>query len=134
MNSHMNQIAYLSACIYGFAAVALGAFGAHALEDLLLENGTLEAYETGNRYHILHSLLLLGMGFAAERSTSKWLLAGIWSAIVGIFIFAFSLYVLSVFSLSVLGAITPIGGVGLLLAWAFLGIHFYTQSSTTKDD
>ena len=119
----MKRFALLSGAIYGFLGVALGAFGAHALEDLLLENGYTDVFETGTRYHMIHALLLIGFGLLAERRESKWLRFGIWAAVGGIFIFSGSLYLLSTLSIKWLGAITPLGGLLFLTSWACLFFH-----------
>lgn len=120
----MKSFAYLSAAIYGFLGVAIGAFGAHALEERLTLLGRTETFETGSKYHLLHALLLLALGLVAEHGTSKWLKVAVVSAAVGIFIFSGSLYVLSLTGIGALGAITPFGGLMFLTAWACLFVHF----------
>ena len=127
----MKRTAYLSGALLGFLAVALGAFGAHALEDLLAANGYTEVFETGNRYHLVHALLLVALGVIAEQGESRWLRIGIVSCILGIIIFSGSLYLLSTLNIPILGAITPVGGIGMLLAWASIFFHFFTRSKST---
>lgn len=128
----MRKRAYLAGAAMGFLGVALGAFGAHALEDLLTENGRAGTWDTATHYHIVHALLLLGIGLMAERRSSKWLGMAFWAAFIGIFVFAGSLYLLCITNMTWLGAITPIGGLGFLLAWASIFIHHLkTQTPNT---
>lgn len=130
----MKRTAYLAGAIQGFLAVALGAFGAHALEDVLLINGYTDVYETGSRYHLIHSLLLLGLGLMLERGESRWLRIAVVACTIGVTIFAGSLYLLSTLNIPQLGAITPVGGLGMLLAWLSIFIHFLTQKKQTTSD
>ncbi len=127
----MKRTAYLFGALSGFLAVAIGAFGAHALEDILAANGYTETFETGSRYHLIHSVLLIGMGLIAERGDSKWLRIGIVACILGVTIFSTTLYLLSALNIPILGAITPVGGLGMLIAWACIFIHFLQPKKTT---
>ena len=99
----------------GFLAVALGAFGAHGLQSLLLEKNTLLVWEKAASYHLIHSVVLLVL--ASRMELPKWA----WNLILsGVVIFSGSLYVLAVTGIHKLGMITPIGGVCLLAGWATL--------------
>lgn len=104
-----------TAAILGALAVILGAFGAHALADLLAKNGTLEVWKTASQYHFLHALALLTIGATGLRArcTFGCLLAGV-------IVFSGSLYVLAVTNIKWLGAITPIGGVLMIVGWVML--------------
>lgn len=128
----MKRTAYLFGAISGFLAVALGAFGAHAWEEILLENGYTDTFETGSRYHLIHSVLLIGMGLIAERGESKWLRIGIIACIIGVTIFAGTLYLLSTLNIPILGAITPVGGLGMLTAWACIFMHFLNRNNNNS--
>lgn len=98
-------------------AVALGAFGAHALKEMVSES-LLATFETGVRYHMYHSLGLMLVALLAERiGDSKLLRIGARLLIAGIVIFSGSLYVLALTDTPILGAITPIGGVAFLSGW-----------------
>lgn len=103
-----------------FLAVALGAFGAHALKRKLSAD-MIKIYETGVQYHLIHGLGLIIMGLLADRleQTSLVLLAG-WLLFAGIILFSGSLYVLSITGVRKLGAITPLGGVAFLAGWVTL--------------
>ena len=112
--------------INGFLAVALGAFGAHTLKDRLSAE-MLAVWKTGTEYHLSHALalILVALLLAQRESDSKahrlLRLSGILFA-VGIVIFSGSLYALSLSSVRVLGAITPLGGVCFLAGWAALAL------------
>ena len=102
------------------AAVALGAFSAHALKGRLSAE-MLAVWHTGVEYHIYHALGLLAVGLVAtqhpESALLKW--SG-WLMFTGILLFSGSLYALALSGERWLGAITPIGGIAFLAAWALL--------------
>lgn len=106
------------AAISGFLAVALGAFGAHALKPLLEQHQRVDTWETAVLYQIFHSLALL---FLASRSPVP--KGAVVCFIVGICLFSGSLYILAVSNVRWLGAITPLGGVGFLIGWVWLVFH-----------
>ena len=97
------------AAAFGFAGVALGAFGAHGLKDLFAVNGMLAVWQTAVFYHITHSIASL---WAAGHSP---LAAKLW--MFGILLFSGSLYILAVSNIRWIGAITPVGGLLLLAGW-----------------
>lgn len=100
-----------------FLAVAIGAFGAHALKERLDDNGQ-KTYQTGVQYHLAHGLGLLLMGlFAPSAALSVTIQLAGWLLFAGIVLFSGSLYALSVTGIRKLGAITPIGGVAFLAGW-----------------
>ncbi|CAM4283365.1 DUF423 domain-containing protein [Paenibacillus phoenicis] len=105
-----------------FLAVALGAFGAHALKNRLTEDRQ-KTYQTGIQYHIAHGigLILLGLTAAQLESGGLIVLAG-WLLLVGIILFSGSLYALSLTGIRKLGAITPLGGVSFLAGWVIFVI------------
>lgn len=105
--------------IYGFLAVALGAFAAHALRAHVVPED-LEIFKTATTYQLAHSVVLLIVGvFALWRPGQGFERAGLAFAI-GILIFSGTLYLLVLTQTRWLGAITPIGGVSLLVGWALL--------------
>ena len=99
----------------GFLAVALGAFGAHGLAELLKQNDRLETWETASFYHLTHAIMLCVVAWKSPFVKLAW-----WCFLVGTLIFSGSLYVLSLTNIGVLGAITPIGGLALLVGWGGL--------------
>jgi len=106
--------------LMALAAVALGAFSAHALKGRLSAE-MLAVWHTGVEYHIYHALGLLAVGLVAtqlpESALLKW--SG-WLMFAGILLFSGSLYALALSGERWLGAITPIGGTAFLAAWALL--------------
>jgi uncharacterized membrane protein YgdD (TMEM256/DUF423 family) len=103
-------------------AVALGAFGAHALKQTLAPE-LMATYETAVNYHFIHALGLLAVGLLAlhlpASGTLRW--AGILMA-AGLLLFSGSLYALSLSGIRGLGVLTPMGGVALLAAWLLLAV------------
>jgi uncharacterized membrane protein YgdD (TMEM256/DUF423 family) len=110
----------------GFIAVALGAFGAHALRDRLSAD-MLDVFKTGVTYQMYHALALLAVGLLLARLSidgSPWLTAAGWLFIAGTVLFSGSLYLLALSGTTWLGAITPLGGVAFLLGWLALAVSF----------
>jgi len=104
------------------AAVALGAFGAHALTGRLAPE-MLAIYRTGVEYHFYHALGLLAIGLVSMHiPKSGTLRASGWLMAAGIAIFSGSLYLLALTGERALGALTPLGGVAFLVAWVLLAI------------
>lgn len=100
-----------------FLAVALGAFGAHALRSQLTTE-MLEVYKTGVNYHLAHALGLILIGLVLERRQGNvWLIRSGWLIATGILLFSGSLYALSISGTRILGAITPFGGLCFLSGW-----------------
>jgi uncharacterized membrane protein YgdD (TMEM256/DUF423 family) len=99
--------------------VAFGAFGAHALRARLTP-ADLAIFETGVRYQMYHALALLFVAWAATRWPGGTVHAAGWAFLVGVLVFSGSLYVLVLSGLRWMGAITPLGGLALLLGWALL--------------
>jgi len=103
-----------------FAAVALGAFGAHLLRGRL-DPPMLAVWQTAVQYHAWHALALLGVGSLLPHWPRKRGLGlAAWLFLAGIVLFAGSLYALALTGVPALGAITPIGGVAFLAGWAVL--------------
>jgi len=99
----------------GFIAVAFGAFGAHALKEILAQNGTTAIWEKAVFYHFIHAVMLFVIAGRKPFLAFAW-----WSFFAGIVIFSGSLYLLAVTNVKWLGAITPIGGAGFLAGWTCL--------------
>ncbi len=116
----MQKIALILGSIMAFLAVAIGAFGAHGLQSLLVANERTDTFETAVKYHMYHALALLITGLLIPHYPTKLLSYSIWLFATGILIFSGSLYALSLTNIRVLGAITPIGGLCFLVAWALL--------------
>jgi len=114
MNS---QLAFRISTALGFLAVALGAFGAHMLHEILTRNERLDTWHTAVLYHFVHVLMMCLLASREKLPKGPWL-----SFLIGIVIFSGSLYVLALTNIKWLGAITPIGGVAFLVGWAWLAI------------
>ena len=126
MNNKLISIAALLA----FLAVALGAFGAHTLNELLTTE-KLNSFETGVRYQFYHSLGLLIIGLNANKLNATALIGKF--MLIGIVFFSFSIYLLSLeeligINLSILGPITPIGGLLLMISWLILIFKNYKKT------
>jgi uncharacterized membrane protein YgdD (TMEM256/DUF423 family) len=105
------------AAVFGFLAVALGAFGAHGLKPTLAANGTLATWDTGALYHLVHAVVLIVLAQRAPLPRVAFALIA-----AGIVIFSGSLYVLAITNIKWLGAIAPLGGTCLLAGWLALAI------------
>ena len=101
-------------------AIGFGAFGAHGLKSILSES-MLKIYNTGIEYHFYNTLGLFIASFIyALKPNSKKIFISLWLILIGMIIFSFSLYLLAILNLPILGAITPIGGSLLIIAWLLL--------------
>jgi uncharacterized membrane protein YgdD (TMEM256/DUF423 family) len=108
--------------IHAALSVALGAFGAHILEGKL-EPKYLDIWGKGVTYQMLHAVGLLIVGVLLGRLPANSLLSWSgWLMFTGIILFSGSLYVLSITKISMLGAITPLGGVAFIAAWILIVI------------
>ena len=122
-----NQNILIAGAIFMALAVALGAFGAHALKKVLTPE-MLTIYHTGVEYQFYHALVLLIIGVIGFQVKSRYI--G-WAAIlitIGIILFSGSLYVLALTGIKGLGAITPIGGVSFIAGWIFLAVAVVRNS------
>jgi uncharacterized membrane protein YgdD (TMEM256/DUF423 family) len=105
-----------------FLAVALGAFGAHALKASL-SSGSMAVYQTGNQYHFYHGLGLFAVGLASGFFPGSGFLRWSGAAILGgIVLFSGSLYVLSLTGQRWIGVITPFGGTAFMVGWLLLAV------------
>jgi len=101
-------------------AIALGAFGAHGLKDIV-EERMLANYETGVRYHMYSALGIMLIALASKLVASdKKMSLGALLVTIGTCIFSGSLYVMALTGLTILGAITPIGGVLMIVGWVIV--------------
>ena len=109
------------ASVFMALAVVFGAFGAHAVKDMLTPE-RFDVYRTSVQYHFYHGIGLLIVGVIAFNITNQWIAWSAYSFIAGILIFSGSLYLLTLLDIGWLGAITPIGGIAFILGWIFLFI------------
>jgi uncharacterized membrane protein YgdD (TMEM256/DUF423 family) len=104
----------VAGAILGFIGVAFGAFGAHGLKGSYAPD-RMEIFETAVRYQLVHALALLAVPTFSASSAG-------WAFLAGTIVFSGSLYVLVLADQRWLGAVTPIGGVLLLVGWALLAL------------
>ncbi|MEK3764557.1 MULTISPECIES: DUF423 domain-containing protein [unclassified Solibacillus] len=120
----------ISGAIHGFLAVALGAFAAHALEDMLDDYST-GIWDTAIQYQMFHATALILVGILMSKAILgevKQLKIAMICFNAGIVIFAGSLMVLALTGIGILGAITPIGGVLFLIGWIMVIISIVKKS------
>lgn len=110
----MNRLVIAAASL-GFCGVAFGAFGAHAL-DAQLTDEARGWWTTATTYLLPHAATALAAGLSGRARLGGWLL------VMGATIFAGSLYAMSLGAPRWFGAITPIGGLGLLAGWAAIAL------------
>jgi len=115
----VDRLFFALGCLSAFLAVALGAFGAHALKARL-PTDLLAVFETGVRYQMAHALALLAVAWACTRWPGSAATASGWLFVAGSVLFSGSLYALSLSGVRWLGAITPLGGVAWLAGWLCL--------------
>jgi uncharacterized membrane protein YgdD (TMEM256/DUF423 family) len=115
----MDKLFFLLGSASAGLAVALGAFGAHALKARLSPE-MLAVYETGVRYQLTHALALLAVAWAVMRWPGPAVTASGWLFVAGTLLFSGSLYALALTGVRGLGAVTPIGGVAWLVGWGCL--------------
>ncbi|GAB3677361.1 DUF423 domain-containing protein [Salinisphaera aquimarina] len=116
----MTQFALVAASIYGLLGVVLGAFGAHALSARLSPE-MQSIWHTAVQYQFFHVAALLAVGVLARQGMTSGALsvAGVCFTL-GTLVFSGSLYLLALSGVRWLGAITPLGGVLLILGWLAL--------------
>jgi uncharacterized membrane protein YgdD (TMEM256/DUF423 family) len=122
----MNKNFISIAALLGALSVALGAFAAHKLKDILPADG-VATFETGVRYQFYHTFALLITGILSEKFPNKWIHRAGNCFITGIILFSGSLYVLTVLRITettglnnIVGIITPSGGLFFIIGWLFL--------------
>jgi uncharacterized membrane protein YgdD (TMEM256/DUF423 family) len=115
----MSRTILMSASIFLIFAVAIGAFGAHALKSQL-SSEMMQIYKTGVEYHFYHALGLLLTGVLSVSMPSRLLKWSAFFLAAGIFLFSGSLYVLAITGIKWLGALTPLGGLSFIAGWVLL--------------
>lgn len=111
------------------AGIILGAFGAHALKDLIHDTDRLASFETGVRYQLIHGVAFLSVPFIAKHFgfDPKWSFRLL---LTGVLFFSCSIYLLTMRDIwglggmtKVLGPITPLGGLLMIAGWTILLRH-----------
>jgi uncharacterized membrane protein YgdD (TMEM256/DUF423 family) len=114
------QRTLLAGAILGGLGVALGAFGAHALKDMLASTGRTDTFELAVRYQFYHAFALLLVGILQQFITSKYLKTSAIFFSVGTGMFSGSLYLLCFTNNTTFAIATPFGGVLLIVGWLLL--------------
>ena len=105
-------------------SVLVGAFGAHGLKSKV-PIADLEIFETGVKYQMYHSLGLMLIGFIGFHYRQDILTIPAYLLLIGTFIFSGSLYILVLTNIRWFGAVTPVGGICLVLGWILLSYNIY---------
>ena len=120
------------ACFLGLIAIVLGAYGAHALKDIL-STSELSSFETGVRYQMYHVIVLLFVniydGFTASQKNSI-----TYIFLLGILLFSGSIYVIHLTSITAksIWFVTPLGGLTLIIGWFTMIIIFLRKLRNSK--
>ena len=118
----MERVLLLLAGAYGFLGVALGAFGAHGLRPVFERAADaakrVEWWHTATQYHLIHALAIALAAWMLGRTQSTAATIAGFAFAGGVLLFSGTLYAMAVTGIRWLGAITPIGGVMLLIGWA----------------
>ena len=120
----------IAASFLGMMGVGMGAFGAHILFDGMTPKYQ-SVYNTASKYALVHAVLLCGLGFAyCGRYKSETIACG--AIFIGTCIFSGTLWILSIFGIKWMGAITPIGGITLMIGWG--AISFWARAMKQERD
>lgn len=113
---------YVVSFILLFLAVGIGAFGAHALKDIVTGK-YLITFKTGSQYHFYHALALFMIALLNDKYQNSFK-RSYTLILIGLIIFSLNCYLYSVLQAKIFGMIVPIGGVLMLLGWLSLIIKF----------
>ena len=108
----------------GALAVALGAFGAHALAEAVSPD-RLGTWRTAAQYHLAHALAGVGAGALGALRGSP---AALWAGrlfLAGVVLFSGSLYALVLTDVGALGAVAPLGGTAFIVGWGALAVALW---------
>ncbi len=119
---NLARASLLGGAVLGACAVALGAFGAHALRASL-DAGALATWHTAVEYQFWHALALLATGMLAQRSDGGAVRVAAIAFAGGSAVFCATLYALALGAPRWLGAITPLGGAAFIVGWLALAVH-----------
>ena len=121
-----NRGILLTAALFGSSAVMLGAFGVHALRSTL-DAQQLGWWQTATQYQLAHALALLAIAVLPIRLARY----AAWCMALGTIIFSGTLYLMALGLPRWLGAITPVGGLLLIMGWLLLGWSVLRQDTST---
>ena len=124
----MTKTMLAAGAVLGGLAVILGAFGAHALKNLI-DAEAIKSFETGVKYQIYHAILLIAVANIPQLSDQA--KSTVFNLVLfGVILFSGSIYLLATNSLTTfdfkkIGFITPLGGSLLIIAWGVLVFNFF---------
>lgn len=132
----MKKGVVISAALLILVAIILGAFGAHALKEILSEK-SLQSFETGVRYQMYMGLAILILGFNYHRFRKKQFKLFFGFILSGTLLFSLSIYGLiwAEYSMvvglrKILGPITPLGGTLMIIGWTILIVQFISEKES----
>jgi len=117
--------ALLAASLAGFTGVALGAFGAHALQAFLSAQA-LTWWQTAVDYHLVHAVVLVAVALGLKPGVCR--AVAVAGLVGGVALFSGSLYVLALTGEKGWGLVTPLGGVSFLVGWGAIGWAAWKQT------
>ncbi|MBP9793454.1 MAG: DUF423 domain-containing protein [Flavobacterium sp.] len=126
----MEKKILLTALIFGFVSIVLGAFGAHALKKVLSPD-QLTSFEVGVRYMMYHALFLLFVSSTSfllpEQKNVVYHLALFGTLFFSVSIFLLSTSVITGMNFKFLGPVTPLGGLLLIASWGMAFFYIITK-------
>lgn len=130
----MYRTAIITGCILGALGVIFGAFGAHALKQVL-DADQLQVFETGVRYQMYHAFAMVACGIVYQAHPDKKIRLASHFFLTGIILFSGSLYAMTLLKakgavgLGGFGILTPVGGIFFILAWIMLVLGILSKKS-----
>jgi uncharacterized membrane protein YgdD (TMEM256/DUF423 family) len=121
----MHKPFLIIAALSGALSVVLGAFGAHDLKKIVSPE-EIAVFQTGVQYQVYHSLALLAVALIYESLPNRWVRTAGYLFVTGIIFFSGSLYLITCLKASareiptLVGVITPLGGMVFILGWLSL--------------
>lgn len=135
----MKKGVVISGALLILIAIILGAFGAHALKDILSVK-SLQSFETGVRYQMYMGLAILILGFNYYRFRKKQFKLFFGFILSGTLLFSLSIYglvwaehAMAIELRKILGPITPLGGTLMIVGWTILLVQFISQKESENN-
>ena len=114
----MKKTIFLTATFLGAISIIIGAFGSHGLNDYLISIEKVDTFDISVKYQFYHVFFLFILGLSYELFNKRFIHYAFYCCVIGVLLFSGSLYMLCLTNYSVLGIITPFGGVSLVVAWS----------------
>jgi len=110
----------ITGIFFAAVGVAVGAFGAHALKDMLADTGRTDTFELAVRYQFYHAFALMITGLLLRAFETPLIKYAASCFLFGILFFCGNLYLLCFTGIGIFGAITPVGGLLFIAGWVLL--------------